>query len=199
MKKFLLTILCVFASLFFVTNVNAAEKVKVYVFEAGGCPYCEAELKYLQGLESYNKKFEVITKELYVDHVDWAQGADYELGVNTATLFQNKGFTEASYQGTPFVVISNLYAASTYSTDLESVIDEAYRKGDVDVVGCLEKGGDDCFNPQQETNMVPIIIFFVVIVVVFALMFYGKNKMSANIEKTSDNKKPKTTNSKKRK
>ena len=57
--------------IFSVINVYAKEKVKVYIFEAGGCPYCEMQEDYLKGLESYNKKFEIIKKELYIDHVDW--------------------------------------------------------------------------------------------------------------------------------
>lgn len=120
---------------------KAEEKVKVYVFEAGGCPYCELQIEYLEGLESYNVKFEIVKKELYVDHVDWAQGKDYELGKSVATVFQNAGFEDASYSGTPFVVISDLYAAAAYSTDLESIIDAAYAEGDKDAVSCIAAGG----------------------------------------------------------
>ena len=134
------------------TRVNAADKVKVYIFEAGGCPYCEAEVEYLKQLDSYDKKFEIVIKELYVDHVDWEQGKDYDLGVAVADAFYNEGFTEASYQGTPFVVISNIYAATAYSTSLEEYINKAYDEGDVDVVGCIEKGGEDCLKGAAESN-----------------------------------------------
>ena len=127
-------------------------KVKVYIFEAGGCPYCEAERKYLEGLDSYNKKFEIVTKELYVDHVDWAKGADYDLGVKVANGFKKHGFTEASYQGTPFVVISDLYAAATYNTDLESIIEEAYEKGDKDIVQCFADGKTNCLDHLDKTS-----------------------------------------------
>lgn len=118
---------------------KAKEKVKVYVFEAGGCPYCEAEIEYLQGLDSYNKKFVIVRKELYVDHVNWEQGRDYALGKAVAEKFQSLGFEDASYSGTPFVVISNVYAAATYSTNLESYINKAYKDGDKDVVGEIAK------------------------------------------------------------
>ena len=58
MKKKLFSIL--FAMLLFVPFfVKADEKVKVYIFEAGGCPYCEAEVEYLKGLDSYNEKFTI--------------------------------------------------------------------------------------------------------------------------------------------
>ena len=52
-------------------DVSAKEKVKVYIFEAGGCPYCKLQEDYLKGLDSYNKKFEIVNKELYIDHIDW--------------------------------------------------------------------------------------------------------------------------------
>ena len=38
MKKILLVIIT--ALLLLPTTVKAQEKVKVYIFEAGGCPYC---------------------------------------------------------------------------------------------------------------------------------------------------------------
>lgn len=147
MKKKLLTIL--FGILLLIPIATFADDdklVKVYIFEAGGCPYCEQEIEYLKGLDSYGKKFTIVQKELYVDHIDWANGKDYDLGVKVANGFLDVGFEDASYQGTPFVVISDLYAASAYSTSLESVIDEAYEKGDKDIVKCYEDVKDDCLN-----------------------------------------------------
>ena len=156
MKKKLLSVL--FTLLLLIPlgiNAEEKEKVKVYIFEAGGCPYCEAEVEYLKGLEGYNKTFTIEIKELYVDHVDWEPGKDYDLGVKVANGFLNVGFTDASYQGTPFVVISDLYAASAYSTSLESVINEAYEKGDKDIVSCYADGKEDCLNHlAKEDNKV---------------------------------------------
>ncbi len=156
MKKKLLSVL--FTLLLLIPlgiNAEEKEKVKVYIFEAGGCPYCEAEVEYLKGLEGYNKTFTIEIKELYVDHVDWKPGKDYDLGVKVANGFLNAGFTDASYQGTPFVVISDLYAASAYSTSLESVINEAYEKGDKDIVSCYADGKEDCLNHlAKEDNKV---------------------------------------------
>lgn len=156
MKKKLLSVL--FTLLLLIPlGINAEEKgkVKVYIFEAGGCPYCEAEVEYLKGLEGYNKTFTIEIKELYIDHVDWKPGKDYDLGVKVANGFLNAGFTDASYQGTPFVVISDLYAASAYSTSLESVINEAYEKGDKDIVSCYADGKEDCLNHlAKEDNKV---------------------------------------------
>ena len=148
MKKLLAVILF---SLLMVGVVNAEGKVKVYMFEAGGCPYCEAQEEYLKGLSGYNKTFELIKKELYVDHVEWKQGKDYSLGKKVAEAFNEAGFEDASYEGTPFVVISDLYAAATYSTDLEEFINAAYEEGDKDAVSCIKDGGTDCIR----ANVVP--------------------------------------------
>ena len=141
MKKFLISIL---AALLLVVNVNAEEKVHVYMFEAGECPYCEAQEEYLKGLEGYGTTFDLIKKELYVDHVDWKKGKDYELGKKVAEVFMDAGFEDASYEGTPFVVISDVYAAAAYSEDLESYINMAATEGDKDAVKCIGEGKDNC-------------------------------------------------------
>ena len=173
LKKSLFCI--VLLMLFSLTNVYAKEKVKVYIFEAGGCPYCELQEEYLKGLESYDKKFEIIKKELYVDHVDWQKGKDYDLGVKVANGFKKVGFEDASYQGTPFVVIGDLYAASSYSTSLEDVINEAYENDSKDIVNCYEKGNTNCLEHLKEKNIeknsdnvgVILVIVFCTIAIIF--------------------------------
>ena len=152
MKKILFSLLAVLLVL--PIGVNAKEKVKVYMFEAGGCPYCEAQMEYFKGLEGYNKEFEVIQKEAYIDHIEWKQGKDYDLAVKVSEAFMGKGFTNATYNATPFVVISNLYASAAYNTNLESVIKEAYEKGDEDIVKCIADKKKNCTDkiPQQETT-----------------------------------------------
>ena len=63
MKKILLSLI-VAVMVLLPMSVNAEGKVKVYIFEAGGCPYCEAEIEYLESLDSYGEKFEIVRKEL---------------------------------------------------------------------------------------------------------------------------------------
>lgn len=175
MKKIFLGIVSFILAFSFNMIVKAEELVKVYVFEAGGCPYCEKEVEYLESLESYNKKFTIVRKELYIDHVDWEKGKDYDLGVKVANAFKNAGFKDAKYNGTPFVVISDLYAATTYSTALESYINEAYETGDKDIVKCIEEGKDNCL---QSTNNDAIIIIgiFVVLIGGFAGLVVASKK-----------------------
>ena len=177
MKKLKLSVFVI--SLFMIVsfiNVSAKEKVKVYIFESGGCPYCKLEEEYLKGLDSYNKKFEIIKKELYIDHIDWQNGKDYDLGVKVANEFKKNGFSDATYTATPFVVISDLYAKASYSTSLEEIINKAHEKGDKDIVGCFEKGNNNCLNHLKENNKsnnsdvsLVIIICFIIIMCAYVI------------------------------
>ena len=156
-------------------NVMAAKRVKVYMFEAGGCPYCEAEEEYLKSLSSYGTKFEIVKKELYVDHVDWEPGKDYELGKKVAETFKNAGFNDASYEATPFVVISNIYAAAAYNTSLESIINDAYDKGDVDVVGCFEAGKSNCLKISNGSSSVGTIMTIIICSFIIIMVYVVKS------------------------
>ena len=186
------------------SKVKAAEKVKVYIFEAGGCPWCEREKEYLKGLSSYNEKFEIVEKELYVDHVDWAQGKDFAVGKAVAEAFQSAGFKDAGYTGTPFVVISDLYAAAAYSENLEEFINKAYEVGDKDVVGCYESNGENCLegadssikvdwslngedkkDDKKEVETVTTVVLLLIIAGSIALVIYaGKRNASVTETKT---------------
>lgn len=184
MKKVVRFLLVVLVLTIIPSIAFAKEKVKVYVFEAGGCPYCEAELEYLKGLDSYNKKFEIVEKEAYVDHIDWEQGKDYDLTKTVAEAFKKAGFEDASYLGTPFVVISDKYAAAAYSESLESIIEEAYEQGDKDIVSCYASGKTNCLDHLKETaanvDVTGVIIwdavFSAVTIGAVALMLNANNK-----------------------
>ena len=193
MKKLNISIFIIFLfmTISFV-DVSAKAKVKVYIFEAGGCPYCKLQEDYLKGLDSYNKKFEIVNKELYIDHIDWQKGKDYELGVKVANEFKKNGFSDASYQGTPFVVIGDLYAASSYSTTLEDVINEAYEKDSKDIVNCYEKGNTDCLvhlndNKNKKSNSSNDVIILAIIicsaVIIFVYVIKSNNDKKEIIRK----------------
>jgi hypothetical protein len=219
--KYIKRILFVFLFAFLILGVSKVEakgKVKVYIFEAGGCPYCEAEIEYLKGLDSYNKKFEIVKKELYVDHIDWQPGKDYELGKKVADSFNAVGFTNATYQATPFVVISDLYAVSSYTESLENVINQAYEEGDKDIVSCIEKGNTDCLahikvedttetGTKKDNNLEVILlcVTIVLLIINIVLTYIGikckepAKKVSISKEETlvhEEKKKPKKTNKK---
>ena len=183
MKKLLMTVILAVVALVPTVTVKAKDPVKVYIFEAGGCPYCEKQVEYLEGLEGYNKIFTIERKELYVDHIDWAQGKDFELGKLVAEAFLKAGFEDASYQGTPFVVISDKYATAGYSTALEDIIKGVYEEGDKDVVGCYASGKTDCLDgvtvdalEGKDSTATVYIALGVIIVAGVALLAYSKAK-----------------------
>lgn len=159
MKRCLVLIFCLLVIL--PTCVFAAKKnknlVNVYIFEAGGCGYCAQQIEHLKSLPSYNKKFKIVEKELYESTSTWKQGADYKLGSSVANLFYDQGFTDASITGTPFMVISDLYAATGYYTasKLEEIIDQAYKDGDKDIVSCVEKGKSNCLDKDAKPVVTP--------------------------------------------
>jgi len=176
MKKLLTFVISVLLMISFV-NAEEKEKVKVYMFEAGGCPYCEEEEKYLKSLDGYNKTFKLVKKELYVDHIEWKQGKDYELGKAVAEAFNEAGFEDASYEGTPFVVISDTYAAASYNTNLESIINAAYEEGDKDAVSCIKDKGTNCIrtnnNTSKDTTKEPSSNAGIVVAILGGIAFVG--------------------------
>ncbi len=200
MKKYiiaLLAVLCLVPMTTFAkgkttttTTKLPEDLVKVYVFQKDGCQYCELQLEYLEGLESLNKKFTIVKKELYktTETESWAHGEDYNLGVKVANAFNAAGFKDASYDGTPFVVISDIYAQTAYSSDLEAVIDEAYEKGDKDVVTCIEEGKNNCLPEGPNQNVAGYIILgitgVIVLIIIIASM-KNKKEMDEMIEETS--------------
>lgn len=194
MKKILLTFFALFCFIPFVSAKK--EPVKVYIFEAGGCPYCEAQIEYLEGLSSYEKEFVIVKKEAYVDHVDWEQGKDYELAKNVAEAFKKAGFEDATHQATPFVVISDLYAAAAYNTNLEETIKEAYEKGDKDIVKCIENGKDNCLkhltkSSDSASGSVSVTVTIVICTLALAILYIVKSNKDTEkvIEQIKDNKK----------
>ena len=209
MKKYLLAL---FAILVFVPATLFAKedkRVKVYIFEAGGCPYCEMETEYLKGLDSYNKKFVIVSKQLYIDHVDFKKGKDYDLGVKVATAFNEAGFENAAYDGTPFVVISDLYAVAGYSEDLEDIIEEAYEEGDKDAVSCIKDGKEDCIraintekldpSPSKELNSKSGLVIAILagVALVGAVIYIVKNRNNETEEVEEEKPAKKTTTVKK--
>ena len=192
MKKLFLSVITLVLMLPIVAN--AKELVKVYIFEAGGCPYCEAQIKYLKGLDSYKEKFEIVEKESYKDHIDWEAGKDYKLSKTVAEAFQKAGFEDAEYRATPFVVISDKYAASSYSEDLEDIINDVYEEGDKDIVGCYEKGNTNCLDylaaqtVSTKSDNKPIVLAIIISTILIIGTYLVKSTIDT--KKIIESKKP---------
>lgn len=154
------------------TTADVSKMVKVYLFEKDGCSYCELQKEYLQGLDSYNKKFTLVIKQLY--DANWNPAEDYELGAKVAEAFSTANF-ETDVNGTPLVIISDIYGANVYSDSLEETINKAYEEGDKDAVSCLEKGGknSECVRgakDEADHDMAGLLIFLIAIGIVVAII-----------------------------
>ena len=160
------------------------EPINVYLFEAGGCPFCEKEYEYLNTLPTNKKKFNIVRKELYVDHIAWEKGKDYELGKKTAEKFNELGFEKASYHSTPLVIIGDQYAASGYNDALDQVINKVYAEGEVDIVNCIDKNIKECTKKGEikdttipKTIVEVLIIIFAACLGLYTLVRTRKNKI----------------------
>ena len=150
--------------------------VKVYMFEAGGCPYCEEATAFLESLDSYNTKFTLIHKSTYIDHYDFEPDVDYDLTQKVSQAFTSAGFRNGQFNGTPYIVISDAYAASGYSESigqqLVDVIDLVYQEGDKDVVSCIANGGTECIEgiKQKKLTITGAAVLIGSVVVVFGII-----------------------------
>ena len=186
MKKFLFSLLMVLMAVPTLVIAEGKEPVKVYIFEAGGCPACEAQTEYLESLESNNDKFKIVHKELYVDHNTWAQGKDYKLGVKVVNYCHSLGFTDAVTTSTPLVVISDVYCANSYNPELEEVINQVYEEGDNDIVALFS-------NENDKPTINPVVLFSVMgaaLVVIGAIaavvVIKDKNESEKNVKKENN-------------
>ena len=165
--------------------------VKVYMFEAGGCPYCEAATAFLESLDTYNTKFTLIHKSTYIDHYDFEPDVDYDLTQKVSQAFISAGFRNAKFSGTPYIVISDVYAASGYSESigqqLVDVIDLVYQEGDKDVVSCIANGGTECIEGIKQKKLTvagaavligSVVVIFGIIICIYLYMD-NKNKKKA--------------------
>ena len=151
--------------------VNQDQMVKVYVFHAPDCSVCIQEFQYLEGLESYNKKFTIEKKELFASIHEGTLGSDYNLGVKVAAVFNKAGFRSVSTNATPLIIISDVYAENAYNDQLESIINQVYEEGDKDVVGCIAAGKENCIEEKKfKLSSKAIIILSVSLVAVVAII-----------------------------
>ena len=146
-----LVVAFLYVILFISPDVQKKEKVTVYVFSASGCPFCEEQMTYLKNLDTYGKEFTIVEKELYIDHISWEKGKDYDLAKKVETEMSTI-LNGVVIDGTPFVIVENIYAKTGLNTNLEDYIHRAYLRGtQVDVVKCLEENGTNCVK-EKETN-----------------------------------------------
>ena len=150
-KKFLFAfILCCC----FLTNVNAKEKVKLYLFYNYDCPHCAEEKIYLEQLQKEYKNLEIVKYEVKKDK------KNKELLVN---FLQSKGW---EIKGVPFTVIGTNYFVG-YNDDIGTKIrcavnyysENEHRDLVGEFLGNVEVKEDliDNFDPNSCKFSIPII------------------------------------------
>lgn len=177
MKKIILFMLLINI---FCLSVRAEKHdlVKVYVFVSKSgihSDLSEKAIESLKGLESYGKQFEIIEKEAYVyssEYGDAEDGKDLELFKKVIEVYNNAGY-DYTYTQTPTAFISNEFIPGVDLKFVHEVINNAYENGDEDLVGCVERGENNCSVEKKEKNITSTNIIkkvLIIIGIIFSLM-----------------------------
>lgn len=178
MKKFTLFVLLI-CILGLSVKAQDNDLVKVYVFVSKNGFYSdlsEEAIKSLKGLESYGKKFEIIEKEAYVyssKFGDAEDGKDLELFKKVIAVYNEAGF-DYTYTQTPTAIVSDEFIPGVDLDFVDKVVNDAYENGDKDLVGCIDRGENDCSVQEKETNntkadiLKKILIFIVIFFILMA-------------------------------
>lgn len=177
MKKIVLFMLLINI---FCLSVKAEQHdlVKVYVFVSKNgihSDLSEKAIASLKGLESYGKMFEIIEKEAYTyssKFSDVEDGKDLELFKKVIEVYNNAGY-DYTYTQTPTAFISNEFIPGVDLELVNEVINNAYENGDEDLVGCVERGENNCSVEKKEKNITSTNIIkkvLVIIGIIFSLM-----------------------------
>lgn len=175
MKK-IKTLLVLLALFFMGYNVNAKEKVNVYLFYGDGCPYCESAMEYFDGMDDeYKDKMELVKYEVWNDQ-------------DNAALLESVG-TELGEEisGVPFIVIGDKTFAGyseEFNKDIEKAIDKFYEEDNAyDVMDNVSLTGNNNNNNKtnNKTETSDVIVYFSMAIIaagVIGLIFYAKKSVN---------------------
>ena len=174
--KTLLVLLALFFMGYNVNNVNAKEKVNVYLFYGDGCPYCESAMEYFDGMDDeYKDKMELVKYEVWNDQ-------------DNAALLESVG-TELGEEisGVPFIVIGDKTFAGyreEFNKDIEKAIDKFYEEDNAyDVMDNVSLTGNNNNNNKtnNKTDTSDVIVYFSMAIIaagVIGLIFYAKKSVN---------------------
>ncbi len=154
--------------LMFPLLVSSKEKIKVYLFEQDGCPYCKSAKEYLSELnEEYIEYFELVEVNISksVNNSKLMVEASEELGEKIESV--------------PLIVIGEEYFSGFEEKTKKLVKDEIIKQyedeSSKDIVGNIieEKGYDVGSEDSLNTG---ILIIFVVLVFIVGFFFMFKKK-----------------------
>lgn len=114
MKKKVFRLTCVLIACFmYLSNINAADKITLYLFRGDGCPHCEAALEYISSIQKDHPTMEVVTYEVF-NHQE-----------NVALWNTVKETLGSDSKGVPFIVIGERYLtgfAEYRKADIEAAL-----------------------------------------------------------------------------
>lgn len=112
LKRIKLVLFTILITFLIIPNVNAKEKVNLYLFWGDGCPHCAAEEELLTDLEKEYKNLSVTKYEVWY-HSE-----------NNAFLQQIASSTERTFRGVPVTIIGQTVITG-FSTETEQEIRRA--------------------------------------------------------------------------
>lgn len=164
----------------FPLEVFAAEKINVYLFRRDGCGYCEAALKFFNGLDAeYKSYFNLVEKEV-------SSSKD-----NSALMQKVAKSLNADVKGVPFIVIGTEHFegyTSSWDENFKAAIKKAYENVDgtyKDVVASFI--GDT----EEDSNgaAITVIVLLVAAAGVAFLIYMAKEDTSNDEEEVVEEKK----------
>ena len=114
-----------------IQNVNAEEKINLYLFHGDGCPHCAAEKEYLEDLKKEYKELNIIQYEVWYNEE------------NNALLKQIANATNKSLTGVPVTIIGQtIITGFKESTEqqIKRAIDYYLENDYQDIVEEIKKG-----------------------------------------------------------
>jgi len=183
MKKIILSIFAAFAMFVMLPNVNAEEKVPVYMFTKNGCPACDSAHEYFTDLaEKHSDLFDLYIIEVFDGN--W-NIVSKDLGELLTKVYDKYG-EDSSKASTPTIVIGE-YHTLGLPQDTNIVLKEIEKARDSEnKVDEVKKIADTLKIDLEQYKLVPetpgkydaiiIVGIFVVLIGGFAALVYAGKK-----------------------
>ena len=150
-------------SLALIVNVNAKNKVKVYIFTQGGEEISSSAVDFFKELKEseYGDLFDY--KEIEVWSQNWEE--DYN---NRKIADKVASYFDETIYGAPYIVIGNKYHLSTYTEEYQEELIEAIEKASNSkkYEDLIEKAKKEIKKQQTKDTLAIVLIPLVIVVIV---------------------------------
>lgn len=174
--KLLLLMLTTFFMVGNISQVNAKEKVNVYLFYGDGCPHCEHADEFLNNIEEdYKEKFNLVKYETWYNEE------------NAVLMEAVAAKLDVAAEGVPFIVIGDKSLggySEEYNDQIRDMIVKAYDNqidimDNIDVKGNISGESKKSETNTTETNKYLVFASLLIILVGSAgLVLYAKKSVN---------------------